>query len=225
MAELYLVRHGQASFGGDSSEHYDQLSALGKRQALWLGEYFAERQIAFDACIVGTQKRHYQTAEAIAGGLGVDCEPQCHAGLDEYDFYGLFAALGNDQADLKALAQAGKREFYRGLKQVLTLWQAGRIEAAPESWDAFYSRVSDAMKTIQQCSARRMLVVSSGGVIGTMVGMALNAPPSSGIELNLQIYNCSVSRFFFNRDALKLASFNQTPHLDRSDRFDAISYG
>lgn len=225
MAELYLVRHGQASFGGGSGEHYDQLSAQGKAQALWLGEYFAERDIAFDACVVGTQKRHIQTAAAIADGLGVEFEPQFHAGLNEYDFYGLFAALGQDQADLKALAHADKRDFYRGLKQVLTLWQADRLEDAPESWDAFYSRVGDAMKTIQQCSARRLLVVSSGGVIGTMVGLAMGAPPRSGIELNFQIYNCSVSRFFFNRDVLRLAGFNQIPHLDRPDRFDAISYG
>ena len=30
MASLYLIRHGQASFGSD---HYDQLSPLGQRQA------------------------------------------------------------------------------------------------------------------------------------------------------------------------------------------------
>ena len=29
MGTLYLVRHGQASFGSD---HYDQLSELGRRQ-------------------------------------------------------------------------------------------------------------------------------------------------------------------------------------------------
>ncbi|MEK9990253.1 MAG: histidine phosphatase family protein, partial [Halieaceae bacterium] len=30
MASLYLIRHGQASFGSDN---YDQLSPLGQRQA------------------------------------------------------------------------------------------------------------------------------------------------------------------------------------------------
>ena len=38
MPEFFLVRHGQASFGADN---YDKLSALGHRQARWLGGYFA----------------------------------------------------------------------------------------------------------------------------------------------------------------------------------------
>jgi broad specificity phosphatase PhoE len=36
MGTLYLVRHGQASFGADD---YDQLSELGRRQSVRLGEY------------------------------------------------------------------------------------------------------------------------------------------------------------------------------------------
>ncbi|MBN8464677.1 MAG: histidine phosphatase family protein, partial [Dechloromonas sp.] len=67
MAELYLVRHGQASFGtGD----YDRLSALGERQGVWLGEYFGERGIAFDRVVTGSLRRHRQTADAIFRGLG-----------------------------------------------------------------------------------------------------------------------------------------------------------
>ena len=46
MAELVLVRHGQASFG---AADYDKLSDLGWRQSRWLGEYFAERGITFPA--------------------------------------------------------------------------------------------------------------------------------------------------------------------------------
>jgi broad specificity phosphatase PhoE len=38
MGNLYLVRHGQASFG---AADYDQLSELGQRQSVRLGEYFA----------------------------------------------------------------------------------------------------------------------------------------------------------------------------------------
>ncbi|HEX5612745.1 MAG TPA: phosphoglycerate mutase family protein, partial [Burkholderiales bacterium] len=48
MAELYLVRHAQASFG---TEDYDRLSELGRRQARWLGEYFAERGMRFDRVV------------------------------------------------------------------------------------------------------------------------------------------------------------------------------
>ncbi|MDZ4123020.1 MAG: phosphoglycerate mutase family protein, partial [Hydrogenophaga sp.] len=51
MGTLYLVRHGQASFGADD---YDQLSEMGQRQSRRLGEYWAERGVGFDAVITGT---------------------------------------------------------------------------------------------------------------------------------------------------------------------------
>ena len=65
MGTLYLVRHGQASFG---AADYDQLSELGKRQSLRLGQYLGQRGIAFDAVFTGTLKRHAQTWEGIAQG-------------------------------------------------------------------------------------------------------------------------------------------------------------
>ena len=40
MSVIYLIRHGQASFGTDN---YDQLSALGREQSAILGSYFAAR--------------------------------------------------------------------------------------------------------------------------------------------------------------------------------------
>ena len=50
MSEIYFVRHGQASFG---SGNYDQLSALGHRQSVLLGEYFAARGLQFDQLLAG----------------------------------------------------------------------------------------------------------------------------------------------------------------------------
>ncbi|MCO8647501.1 histidine phosphatase family protein, partial [Burkholderia multivorans] len=45
MAELFLVRHGQASFGTDD---YDRLSDVGVQQGVWLGEYLARAHAPFD---------------------------------------------------------------------------------------------------------------------------------------------------------------------------------
>jgi hypothetical protein len=68
MGTLYLVRHGQASFGADD---YDQLSELGRRQSVRLGEYLARQQgHAFDAVLTGTLRRHAQTWEGIREGAG-----------------------------------------------------------------------------------------------------------------------------------------------------------
>ncbi|HEX5739103.1 MAG TPA: phosphoglycerate mutase family protein, partial [Hydrogenophaga sp.] len=58
MGTLYLVRHGQASFG---AEDYDQLSERGRQQSVQLGRYWAARGLVFDAVITGTLRRHEQT--------------------------------------------------------------------------------------------------------------------------------------------------------------------
>jgi broad specificity phosphatase PhoE len=39
MASIYLIRHGQASFG---AQDYDKLSELGRRQATLTGEYLRD---------------------------------------------------------------------------------------------------------------------------------------------------------------------------------------
>ena len=46
MATIYLIRHGQASFG---KANYDELSDLGQQQATRLGQALAQRMPAFDA--------------------------------------------------------------------------------------------------------------------------------------------------------------------------------
>jgi broad specificity phosphatase PhoE len=66
MGTLYLVRHGQASFG---AENYDELSELGHRQSVRLGEYFAQKGISFDRLIAGTLNRHKQTLGDVLQGM------------------------------------------------------------------------------------------------------------------------------------------------------------
>jgi broad specificity phosphatase PhoE len=223
MAQFYLVRHGQASFGTDD---YDRLSALGEQQALWLGQYFLERDIHFDKVIIGTQLRHRQTAAAICRSSGQRADFTEHAGLNEYDFEALFAAVGADHAHLKSLARGDKRDFYKGLKQVLQLWADDQLTAAqPESWLEFAERVAAAARFIQESGASKILVVSSGGPIAMLARQVLQAPAHSAIELNLQIRNTSFSHYYFNQTSLQLASFNNIPHLDLPGRLDAISHG
>ena len=223
MAELYLVRHGQASFG---AENYDQLSPLGKQQASWLGQYFGERDIRFDQVIIGTQLRHRQTADGICGAMAQTLDYSEHPGLNEYDFYALFNALGTEHAELKRLAGGNKRDFYKGLKEVLQLWSTDKLDGdLPESWAEFAERVGAARQYIQQSGGQRILVVSSGGPIGMMTRQVLDASANTAIELNFQIRNASFTHFYLNQRTVRLASFNNIPHLDQAGRLNAISYG
>jgi len=90
MGTLYLVRHGQASFGADD---YDQLSELGERQSVRLGEYFAERAIHFDGLIAGTLRRHKQTLDGILRGTNRAGEHLAWEGLNEYDSEAVIATV------------------------------------------------------------------------------------------------------------------------------------
>lgn len=224
MAELFLVRHGQASFGADD---YDRLSPVGEQQSVWLGEYFAQRDIAFDRVITGTLLRHAQTADAIFRGLGAPPVPRTiHPGLDEYDFHALFRALGEQHASLANLATQSRRDFFKALRQVLQLWTEGALDGrAPETWQAFQQRVAEARAAIQHSGAQRVLVVSSGGVIAALTQQILQAPDATAIALNMQIRNSSVSHYFFNRDTLQLSSFNGIGHLDTLERREFQTYG
>jgi broad specificity phosphatase PhoE len=165
-------------------------------------------------------RRHQQTLDAIFAGLGRPAtHVEEHAGLNEYDFRALFDALGEQHGELKASASGSKQDFYKGLKQVLRLWTEDKLSGPlPETWNAFQQRVRAAREAIQQGAGKKVLAVTSGGAMAVLAQQILHAPAATAIELNLQIRNSSFCRFFFNADAIHLASFNSEPHLDRPER-------
>jgi phosphohistidine phosphatase SixA len=90
MGTLYLVRHGQASFGADD---YDQLSELGQAQSVRLGAWFARQGIRFYGLIAGTLRRHKQTLAGILQGMNQGGEHLAWDGLNEYDSQAVVAAI------------------------------------------------------------------------------------------------------------------------------------
>ncbi|MCX4145988.1 histidine phosphatase family protein [Paraburkholderia madseniana] len=224
MAELYLVRHGQASFG---AENYDELSPSGRTQSSWLGEYFAQAQLRFDRVVIGTMQRHRQTADAILAAMGgPQVELAQDAGLNEYDFEALFAALGDEGLPSGLSATSSKKDFYKGLRQVLQLWADDRLPGVvPETWQQFQTRVQRARSDIQRAGGRRVLVVSSGGPIAVTAQQVLQTPAATAIALNLQIRNSSVCQYVFNDNAMSLVSFNSVPHLEHAERREFVTYG
>ncbi|CAG9226272.1 Broad specificity phosphatase PhoE [Paraburkholderia tropica] len=227
MAELYLVRHGQASFG---AENYDELSPSGRTQSRWLGEYFAQQALEFDCVVIGTMRRHEQTADAILWAMrGLRIDVVRDADLNEYDFRALFAARGEcgEQEFASGIApESSPKHFYKVLKQTLQLWSEDRLPGdLPESWAQFQTRVERARHAIQRMGRKRVLVVSSGGPISVFTQQILQAPAAASIALNMQIRNSSVSHYVFNEQAMSLVSFNALPHLDHADRREFVTYG
>ncbi len=223
MGNLYLVRHGQASFGADD---YDQLSELGHRQSVRLGAYFAQQGLRLDAVITGTLKRHRQTLAGILEGLG---QPAGGAldwpGLNEYDSEAVIAAIHP-----QPLARPDTPELYRHhfrlLREGLTRWMAGT--ASPRGMPAYADFVAGVTSALDHVRAhhagRNVLVVSSGGPISTAVGQVLQTPPATTIELNLRIRNTAVTHFAFTPNRHMLVSYNAIAHLDDAAYRDWITY-
>jgi len=219
MAELILVRHGQASFGADD---YDKLSELGWQQSRWLGEHFAERQIAFDRVVRGTLRRHAETLAGIAEGLGRALDAVADERLNEY------------QADILLRAHTGKKEFqkegdrrehFRILREALYAWTDGELELESQHrFDTFRERVLGALATLRSGEARRVLVVSSGGPISTVLAEVLGMPLRGVVDLNLQTRNTGITELQAGANRIHCVSFNNVPHLDRPDRAGALTY-
>lgn len=233
MAELFLVRHAQAAFGTDD---YDRLTELGHRQAQWLGEYFRGRDVAFDRVFTGSLRRHRETLEGIAaGGCGV-VAATVDARLDEYDPERLVqahrAALAGDRAELPRpvadAPEAARREHFRLLRDALTAWTLGQLDASVHrpftefregAYEAFRAACSPASGAV-----RRVLVISSGGPIASIVAHHLEMPAASFVALNLQVRNSGFCELRFNAVAAQLISFNNVPHLDTPERRSCITF-
>jgi broad specificity phosphatase PhoE len=221
MPEIYLVRHAQASFGADD---YDQLSELGYRQSEALGFALKRQGVRPASLVVGGQKRHAQTMEGILRGMALeDQKLEQHTGLNEFDFKGLLAARFRAGGAPEGMSSDRKAHF-RTLRETVLEWAEDRIEEPPESWSEFVGRVKEARNFLASFSNGPVLAVSSGGAIGQMVRLCLNAPAEQQIRLQLQIRNCGVTRFFASEDDIFLSGFNETPHIDAENRGEFLTY-
>jgi len=221
MATLYLVRHGQASFGADN---YDQLSDLGRRQCVQLGRYVADRGLVFDAALSGTLKRHQQTVSGICEGAGAPLETTQWPGLNEYDSHAVIAAIHPEPLGRPTTPELYRHHF-RLLRQGLLQWMLGKTQPlGMPTWRDFQQGVVDALTHIRQSPAQRVLLVSSGGPIACAIGHVLATPPEATVELNMRLRNSSVTEFAFNSKRHMLQTYNTLPHLDAPAFDDWITH-
>ena len=221
MGTLYLVRHGQASFGADD---YDVLSPLGHRQSVRLGEYFDYKGIRFEAALTGTLNRQRQTFAGICEGMGTSSQAIPWPGLNEYDSAAVIGAIHAGE-----LAKADTPELYKNhfrlLKAGLAQWMAG--SASPRgmpSHAGFVAGVTSALAHVCSHYDGHVLLVSSGGPIATAVGHVLSINAETTIELNMGIRNTAVTEFAFNPRRCRLVTYNTLPHLDAPEYASWVTY-
>lgn len=221
MGTLYLVRHGQASFGADN---YDQLSELGWRQSRRLGEHFLQQGRRFDAIFTGTLQRHAETLSGIQEGLGTSRPSQALPGLNEYDSEALIRAI--HPAPLpKPNTPELYRHHFRLLRDALRQWMEGKTSpSGMPSYEGFRQGVVDALNLALAHHQGEVLLVSSGGPISTAVGHILGTAAETTIELNFHIRNSAVSEFKITPKGHRLISYNTLSHLDAPEYRDWVTF-
>ncbi len=224
MSTLYLIRHGQASFG---AADYDVLSELGIEQGRQLGLYWARRGPALDACYVGPRRRHVGTAESFARGVreaGKDYpEPHGLEGLDEYPAIELLKRwlpqLRAEDPEIDAAFQPGsdRRKFEQAFQGIVDKWSRGELDTGDlESYEAFRDRVSAALDDIMTREGRKknIAVFTSGGPVSMALQRALGLSSHVALRASWVIANGSFSEFRYrSRDELTLVRFNSIPHF------------
>ena len=221
MGTLYLVRHGQASFG---AADYDNLSELGHRQSVRLGEYFAGKGVRFDTVLTGTLKRQVQTWAGIAQGAGLTVQPMLWPGLNEYNSEAVIATVHPHPLVKPDTPELYKHHF-RLLRDGLTQWMNGVVSPkGMPSYREFQHGVVSALDHVRKHCEGDVLIVSSGGPIATAVGHVLGTTPETIIELNLRIRNTAVSELAFNPKRHTLLTYNTLAHLDSPEHAKWVTY-
>jgi broad specificity phosphatase PhoE len=234
MRSLYLIRHGQASFGKDN---YDRLSDLGLEQAHILGDCFAKQGLRFDALYSGSMVRQIDTATTVMSRLGKNGSIEAPMVLPEFDEFDasfiitsqIDAMSEEDPSMSEAFGKiyTDRRSLQMILETAVMRWISGRYEIpGVETWSSFQSRVKRGVLKIMHDnqSGKKVALFTSGGPMSAVVQIALGLSNEKTIQLAWQILNTAVSTFRFNTDRLSLTTFNSIAHLRHLNNPDMVTY-
>ncbi|MCW8196780.1 histidine phosphatase family protein [Proteobacteria bacterium 005FR1] len=232
MSELFLIRHGQASFGADD---YDNLSELGHQQAAILCDYWRSLELRFDDIYAGSLRRQQSTAAGLLERVDADVISTLE-GFNEYESHHILDAYREQYAKADGFSVEGgdfasgmkdRRFFQRFLEQACHRWVQGELSSDfIEPFVDFKSRVCDALSEVMAANSkgRNIVVATSGGVIAMAVQSVLDMPDEQAINLNWMVYNASITRIRFSGSRKSLSVFNSIPHLERPGFTDKITY-
>lgn len=229
MSQLFLVRHGQASF---LAADYDQLSEHGRFQARRLGVLWREQGLRLDRAICGPRRRQRDTAleclaecaPELAGRLEVDPAFDEHPG--EFLLKDCFpAVMGADEEVAELARSVSAAEDVRAraratellLQRTMLLWAEGRFDPGElETWQSFRDRLAQALQRItgHPASGQNVAVFSSGGAIGALVAGLLGVRDEAVLELGYAVQNTGVTELRFSGPhRISLSRFNSLAHL------------
>ncbi|MWD27882.1 histidine phosphatase family protein [Aquicoccus sp. SCR17] len=212
MSHVTLIRHGQANSAARDETSYDRLSELGHRQAAWLGAHFDGSGERFARVYCGTLRRHRETAQSM--GAADHAEVIEDPRLNELSYFDLAQIF---EAQHGVAVPLNREEFAVHMPRMFTAWSENRLEGAPESFDAFRARTTEALMEIA-AGEGRALVVTSAGLIAMCLKVTMDLGLPAMAHACLAVMNTSVHRFQPLGEALLMTQFNAIPHLETPDR-------
>lgn len=221
MGAVYLIRHGQASFG---KTNYDELSETGVEQAHVLGTALNNR-LQPDAVFRGSMHRHQQTADGALEAMQSTCVQQIDEGYNEYDHEEIIVRLRPMYSN-KLLMKADlaktlnpRKAFQTMLTEAMTRWMAGEHDADyRENWPTFQARCNEALRqTIAAAGpSKTVLVFTSGGVISAIAQSLLGLSDEATLKLQWTLANAAITKVIYSAQTGRthLSSLNEHVHFE-----------
>jgi len=204
MPAIYLLRHGQASFGADD---YDVLSDLGKEQAQVAGRELLRRGVRLPVMASGSLRRQIDTGTIAASVLNVK-PPISDSRFDEFDAH---AAVNSYLGDSQATQGMSSVDFQQNLDAAITEW----MDTRNEQWKVFSDNAYAALNELAASLPRGVdaIVATSAGVTAVLAGRLLGANAQGVISMNRVSVNASITTVVAGSRGLSLVSFNDHAHV------------
>jgi broad specificity phosphatase PhoE len=220
MASIYIIRHGQASFGSDD---YDKLSPLGCRQAEVAGWYLRDQGIEFDAVYSGDLKRQQKTAQLASASQSAQVPHHIDTRFNEIDndaqLKHLLPIVMQRNPAIKALVDSGltdSKHYQKVIDAVFNYWVSPECDVAElQSWQDYSGGVRAALQDVieTQGSGKTLGIFTSGGTIATLVSQVLGLGGEHAYRFYEPVFNCSVTQLFYSRGRVSLSYFNDASFL------------
>ncbi|MGE8557749.1 histidine phosphatase family protein [Acinetobacter sp.] len=225
MTTIYLIRHGQASFGAES---YDQLSPNGELQAKLLGQYFDQILKEAPYVVSGSMQRHQQTANLALEQCFPEVEIQTDSAWNEFNHQQVFAKYEPRFNEPHLLKQDVAKEdnprayLAKIFEGAIERWTGGDYHHEyDESWPHFKNRVETALQDLcdelAKSKLRYAVVFTSGGVISVAAGKILGLCPNKTFALNWAIANTSMTTLRLVGNEPQLLSLNEHHFIKAED--------
>ncbi|MDY0362266.1 MAG: histidine phosphatase family protein [Desulforegulaceae bacterium] len=237
MPLVYVIRHGQASFG---KSDYDELSKNGIRQSYILGKFFEQTSTRFDKVYSGSLDRQLYTAvHALEGMKEKGREIEINEGFNEYNHMDLINAALDHYFEQKGVfvdleVLAGDRKLFQNFfSKAVENWIKGEFsDSGIQTYENYCDQVLSAFEKISQTNEKKakIAVFTSGGPISVILENTLGINSFKAVEIGWGIKNCSITclssnaKFNRNTNRFLLRQFNCSAHFELEKEDNLITY-